>query len=109
MTVISGWMGSSIEQHQKRLIITKSEHIDREMSVLMQSYISLEITFTEVVYAVTNIAKEAIGAEHGIFYLFDRPLLNITDLDEMSTYSPSLFPPSNYMVLKKLKYLTPGL
>lgn len=49
VTVVSGWMGSAIEQQQKRLVLERREDINCKLMLLMQRFISNTITFNEVI------------------------------------------------------------
>lgn len=49
VTVVSGWMGSAIEQHQKRIVIKRREDINFKLMTLMQKFVSNTDLFEDVI------------------------------------------------------------
>lgn len=67
VAVVSGWMGSAIEQHQRRIVIKRREDINCKLLTLMQEFVDntdlFEVVMNEILVSVaTKIErKKRIG------------------------------------------------
>lgn len=69
LTIVTGWLGSSIEQYQKRVLASSNEAVNVQLQRLMRNYLANQTTFDDAIDEFLVIYNWRGGAGHIVAYV----------------------------------------